>query len=884
MRTLFAQIGKISQPALFLAALILGTFSALVWQSQVQIAYAACDDVSYGATRYEARDSKTIVSTQQATIDVRRSCAEVTEVRTFTWSDGQYKLSSIKRTVDDGGQTLINDSAVQCGDYITPPSDAGSSTGSSSVLHMREGTRECSDTGTRSIAVSGLSQAVTNIREQCAAVGRPYDAATRDCGSINGVVDPNAPEEADDTTTLTDTSLCNGIEPIAIRWAACPVTELLQGVVTGIDAALHTALDYDTKAFQNEGYRGAWESFRTIALGLIIIAGLLIVIAQAAGVQILDAYTIKKAVPRLVIAVLFIALSWPLMELIVTFVNDIGRWVERIVEAPFASIQTSSGETAGLVIANLATVGILGIIFSAGGIPGLWPVVFSFLLVGAAGVIMAMLVVGIRTALITLCIIAAPLAIACSILPGTDKVFDLWRRTFISCLVVYPIIMLLLAAGKVSSVMVDSQPVISLLLYFAPYFAIPFAFRLAGGIMGQLAGLANNANRGLFDRQRQARQGQYDMIGNNFKRGKLFGGETNRAAALNRGVGALSNLRHIKSGSASRWGNQIRAGKSVAGEAAADEEMENNPFWRSIAASDTYREAFANHGGVKAIDNYLAAAKPEMSDATRGQISEQIALAQRTASPEMRRIMAGIGDAADGSVQQVYDAKTGTWSRGIAETAAWTAQRDGKNAPADEALAERMAFRMRGMQGRSRADQNVSAGRLLTDVDAALKGTYTDVNRAETIVGAFLNTTNQDWVTQKGQGVDNTPVVVNYVDTLNDQIAQITAVPEASRSADQRDALTKASEMRDKILTKLESIQPTARQFGNAEALATVTKADAPLNVQVEQADGTILSTREKIAQSPEATLYRDMHATPPPIIDPSDPRYSLEEDSDDKK
>ena len=263
---------------------------------------------------------------------------------------------------------------------------------------------------TTSFTVANTSSTTTpTTSEACRAAGGTWEDATGSGAYRCSMPTTTTPENnggaggagADEDTA--DTSLCNDI-PVGIRWAACPVTELLQAAVDGIDNALHAALDYDTKAFDNAGYRGAWEAFRTIGLALIVIAGLMIVIGQAAGIQILDAYTIKKAVPRLFIAVIFIALSWPLMELVVTFVNDIGGWVEGIIEAPFSSIQTSSGETVGVAIANWGIIAIIATIIAGGFIAGMWPVIFSFLVVGVVAVLAAMIVVGIRTALITLCI------------------------------------------------------------------------------------------------------------------------------------------------------------------------------------------------------------------------------------------------------------------------------------------------------------------------------------------------------------------------------------------------------------------------------------------------------------------------------------------------
>lgn len=395
-----------------------------------------------------------------------------------------------------------------------------------------------------------------------------------------------------------DTSLCNGAD-VAIRWLACPVTSLLESIVDAIDNFLHETLATDTAIFSNDGYRGAWEAFRTLALALIVIAGLLIVIGQAAGLQILDAYTIKKALPRLLLAVIFISLSWPLLELLVTFTNDIGKWAAGIIATPFESVKTPGGETLGLVMTNWLAGGAAVGFFALGGaalLSGAWGVIISFLFVGLIAVFIAALVIGIRTLLISVCIILAPLAIAFMILPATDKAFELWRKTLISCLLVYPIIMILLATGKVLSV-VSGNPIISILVYFAPYFMIPFAFRLAGGVMGKIAGLANNAERGIFDSQRKKRQENYAKMGRAYKSGEGF--KENSRTRLGRGLGSALN----RTGIAAGVGKQGNFGFGVRGTEAIGQQRQNiasetmkDPRFAPISEDDNALTALGHIG------------------------------------------------------------------------------------------------------------------------------------------------------------------------------------------------------------------------------------------------------------------------------------------------
>lgn len=55
-------------------------------------------------------------------------------------------------------------------------------------------------------------------------------------------------------------------------------------------------------AIFHDNFKKSWNVFRNLGLGLVVIAGLFMVISQALGLDILDAYTIRKLMPRLAIA------------------------------------------------------------------------------------------------------------------------------------------------------------------------------------------------------------------------------------------------------------------------------------------------------------------------------------------------------------------------------------------------------------------------------------------------------------------------------------------------------------------------------------------------------------------------------------------------------
>src|SRR5438876_8665957 len=88
-------------------------------------------------------------------------------------------------------------------------------------------------------------------------------------------------------------------------------------------------------------FYAAWASFRVLAMAVIVIAGLAMIISQALGADLLDAYTVKKVLPRLLIAVILIAVSWQLLKAAVSISDVLGYGVRGLIYKPFSALGAS---------------------------------------------------------------------------------------------------------------------------------------------------------------------------------------------------------------------------------------------------------------------------------------------------------------------------------------------------------------------------------------------------------------------------------------------------------------------------------------------------------------------------------------------------------------
>lgn len=326
---------------------------------------------------------------------------------------------------------------------------------------------------------------------------------------------------------------CNMISWNALKWFLCPLIKIGETAVNALDNLITYMLKFPTDKYftDNGSLQKAWGNMRNLALGILIIAGLVMVISQAIGTGPFDAYTIKKVMPRIVFAVIFISLSFEILKFLVEFSNIAGLGVRSLIEGAFnlsGSGQVSFSNGA-LAIGNGAIVGV-GLSLGFMGI-------LSLMATALLGVLLAFLVLAARQMVIIMLVIVAPIAIACYILPNTEKVWKMWWDFFIRAIFAFPIITAFIASGRAFAQVSTQGPpgdaftntltsILAFIAYFGPYFALPYAFKLAGGAVAQIGGVVNDRSRGAFDRMKNYRGRKMKENSEAMKHGNRFEGRT----------------------------------------------------------------------------------------------------------------------------------------------------------------------------------------------------------------------------------------------------------------------------------------------------------------------------------------------------------------------
>jgi hypothetical protein len=389
------------------------------------------------------------------------------------------------------------------------------------------------------------------------------------------------------------------------NWLICSGSQLVIKASDGLNTIINGLLSVSTSNIfgskSDSGYYVAWNSFRVIAIAVIVIAGLVMVTSEALGFEILDAYTIRKTLPRLLIAIIGISVSWPLTQFFIQLFNVLGKDIEELIAAPFASLHQNN--TAWVIaLANpLTLVTAAGAALFAYG-----PAILTFGITAFLAALVAVLILVVRQTVIIVLVILAPLAIACYVLPNTQKVWNFWRENFLGMLMVYPIITAFIAAGRVMSAAASSHTdsgvmgavyaFIAIVAYFLPYFLLPIAFRVATGIIGNLAGFVNDRSKGAFDRLKNVRTNSRAKRAQEFKAGSLT---TPGANAL--GVNALG--RRVGVGARGRFGvgQQGHAALATMAGVQAAQALKNDPRLGHFAmGNDDGNAVLALSGGTRA--------------------------------------------------------------------------------------------------------------------------------------------------------------------------------------------------------------------------------------------------------------------------------------------
>jgi hypothetical protein len=269
-----------------------------------------------------------------------------------------------------------------------------------------------------------------------------------------------APGEVDNDDLCTNTAGAMG-------WIICPMSNIIMEAAVSLDQGILTLLKIDTDAIFNpagesgtpenqessKAFFKAWGIFRNIAYAFLVIFGLVMVLSQILGLDIFDAYTIRKMLPKMVLAAVFIPLTWPLLKLFLIMANDSGEAVQQLIEGPFQEVgrTVTGGEVVTLAFllfggGGTAVVGVSSFL----GVLG-WGGVLALIGSGIVFVGSAFFILAAREMVAYALVVASALAVVSAITEFTNALYKFWWGLLLTVILSLPAVAAVLALSKVGA-------------------------------------------------------------------------------------------------------------------------------------------------------------------------------------------------------------------------------------------------------------------------------------------------------------------------------------------------------------------------------------------------------------------------------------------------
>ncbi len=316
-----------------------------------------------------------------------------------------------------------------------------------------------------------------------------------------------------------------------LGWIMCPVLKTIGDAAAALykhtsDDFLQVDASLLAQGDENGAYRG-WQRFQAYANIVFAILLIIVIISQLTGFGISN-YGIKKALPRLVLGVVLINLSFIICQLAVDLSNILGHelydFFTETLPGSIAGENQPDGvpiftSVVGEIVQHLMGTAAIGA--GAAGVgyiavnaiqwdQWMMPLILA-IIVCVIAVVFYFVLLAVRKAGIIILVILAPLAIVCYALPNTKKLFDRWYKMFASLLLVYPICGIVMGGsqfmGKLILTTLDednasfTMVLSAMLLMVVPFFFIPAilkaSFSAMGAIGNRIATFGDRFSRGF---------------------------------------------------------------------------------------------------------------------------------------------------------------------------------------------------------------------------------------------------------------------------------------------------------------------------------------------------------------------------------------------------
>lgn len=285
----------------------------------------------------------------------------------------------------------------------------------------------------------------------------------------------------------------------ALYWIVCPTTGLIASMSDNLYVAINDLLEISPITMDNSSpVYVVWQYARNITNILFVIFLLIVIYSQLTGAG-LNNYGVKRILPRLIIAVVLVNLSFLICALGVDISNIIGSNLRNVLGGLQEQIIVNSTATdidlsLSTILSAVLSGGTIGAVtISAIGGGGYVFFTLMIILLGAIiSIIAGLITIAARQAVVALLIMVAPLAFVTYLLPNTEKWFNKWKDLLIRMLIFYPAFSLLFGASQLLgyAVITSAENALGVLLgvaiQFFPLIGSWSLMKMSGTILNSL--------------------------------------------------------------------------------------------------------------------------------------------------------------------------------------------------------------------------------------------------------------------------------------------------------------------------------------------------------------------------------------------------------------
>jgi len=425
---------------------------------------------------------------------------------------------------------------------------------------------------------------------------------------------------ASDTATSAGSCVIDGI-----GWFVCPVSNFLAQMMDNFQGYLNQIIAVQPVTLNNskDALYIAWNIMRTIANVAFIIVFLIIIYSQLTSTGV-NNYGIKKLLPRLIVGVIVVNLSYILCALAVDLSNVVGFSLSQMINAIRSTVFSAGtggvGNASGAVgdwesvtsmalagtaaTSGLVIGGVVVTLATGGTLAGLWFLIVPALLGLILAAIVALLILAARQALIVILVIISPLAFVAYLLPNTEKWFRQWRSMFVTMMVFFPAFSLLFSGAQLAGAVIIKNAsswmtvILGMIVQVVPLAVTPWLLRFSGStIQGTMKAVQN------FNKRLQSRTGDWAKPRQEYHRQR--GLATQSRNPIGRAIGTRAT--------AQRWNshNQRIKDRTAAYTIGAENLYKQDPKYAQI---DTMKRGFEQQKNIIEKEHAIEWQKMQSSD------------------------------------------------------------------------------------------------------------------------------------------------------------------------------------------------------------------------------------------------------------------------------